>query len=338
MGHEVCSFSSNRLCSLFYRMVYVVLLLSAVVRPCHAQQVKEFSRDEEPPKAGPGAVIKQTEVYWHNSNFRLDLDASGKSWSVLVQPNSGSVDRVQLPYVITYVDAIHLAAPHRAVLLAELSAGARYVGIIAIKPAQMIDSFWTSGRLALSPNNRYVLFVRFYPAHGADNYDDQYRLYDVLGTRSSNWPKRPAQDAPPTEPVNYDESLAGMPVYPLKADEVNRENTNVPDGQEHQSASEFHWSDDSSKVLFADVQGRIITLVVVYPSMGGKGETRTLVHSLVGPENVCLNDGGCDFGSIRSLNWNGESVTADLLVRPATGETSEMSLTIPLSKFVAAPR
>src|ERR1035438_4901749 len=100
-----------------------------------------------------------------------------------------------------------------------MSAGAHFVGVIGTNPVKLLDHFWTSGEPALSPDNHYVIFDRFYPAHGADNYDDQYRLYDVLGTRASNWPERPAQDGPPAEPINYDDTLAGVPVYSLKVGE-----------------------------------------------------------------------------------------------------------------------
>jgi hypothetical protein len=299
----------------------------------NAQQVKELPADH-------GVNGKQTDIYWHDADTQFDLDTSTDKWGVLIRRGSAAAERVPLPDILEQVYAIHRTAPNRAVLLADLSAGAKFVGVIGTSSVKHLDSFWSSADPSLSPDNRYVLFVRFYPMHGAEGEDDQYRLYDVLGTRSSNWPDRPAQDGPPTEPINYDSTLAGVPVYPLKAGELGRENTNVEEGQEHKSASDFIWTADSSKVAFADVQGGVISLIVVAVPPGGKGEPQTVVHPLVGVENVCLGpgEGACDIRNVRSLAWDGDNIHAALMIWPQHGKKVDVNLTIPLSRFVPAPR
>jgi hypothetical protein len=319
----------NRLQAFSLWMACVALMLLTPSVLCCAQQVKELPTNH-------GITGKQPDIYWHDADISLDLDASTKDWSVVVQQGTNPVERAPLPDLLEQVYAIHRAAPNRAVLLADLSAGAKFIGIIGTSPAKLLDSFWSSAGPSLSPDNRYVLFVRFYPMHGADNYEDQYRLYDVLGTRASNWPERPAQDGPPTEPINYDSTLAGVPVYPLKAGELGRENTNIEDGQVHQRASEFIWSADSSKVVFADVQGGVISLVVVSMPTAAGGKPQTVVYPLAGTENVCLgtSEAECNIFNVRSLAWDGESIRAALMIRPNHAKAIEKDLTIPLSKFV----
>ncbi len=333
MTQGIFNRNENRLQAFSLWIACVAPMLLTLSAPCYAQQVKELPLNH-------GITGKQPEIYWHDTDMSLDLDASTKDWSIVVQQGSNPAERVPLPdsLVLEQVYAIHRAPQNHAVLLADLSAGAQFVGIIGTSPAKLLDSFWSSATPSLSPDNHYVLFVRFYPMHGADNYDDQYRLYDVLGTRSSNWPDRPAQDGPPNLPANYDDTLAGVPVYPLKAGELGRDNTNVEDGQVHQKASKFIWSVDSSKVVFADVQGGVISLVVVSMPIGGNGKPQTIVHPLVGPENACLGSGGgaCDYRNVGSITWDRDNVNVVLRIRPQHGKTNDIDLTIPLTEFVPA--
>lgn len=310
------------------RITFMLLTLSVM---CHAQKVKELPTDH-------GITGKQPEIHWHDNDIQFDLDASTEHWIILIRKNSSEAGRVPLPDTIAQVYAIHRAASNRAVILADASAGAHYVAVIGTDPAKLLDSFYTAGRISLSPDNRYVLFIRLYPMHGADNYDDQYRLYNVLGTRASNWPDRPAQDGPPNLPANYDDTLAGVPVYSLKAGELGRENTNVEEGQVHLSASDFIWTADSSKVVFADAQAGVLSLVVVTMPTTAGGKPQTSVYPLVGDENACLGteEGDCWSRNVHSLAWDGDNVKAALKIWPQDGKAIDMDLTIPLSKFVPA--
>jgi hypothetical protein len=339
MNHRIFDLYRNCIPAFFRWIACACLLLLTVVAKSNAQQVKEHSSKDEPQYEGAPPPFKHPDVYWHDPDLRLDLDASKEPWRLLVQRNQGEVEKLPLNELdIWRVNAIHRAAPDRAVLMAELTAGAHLVGIIGTNPVKLLDQFWTAGRQALSPNNRYVIFVRFYPLHGADNYDDQYRLYDVLGTRASNWPKRPAGDGSPTEPINYDDTLAGVPIYSLKAGEVDRVNTNVPEGTEHEGGTDFLWSADSSKAVFSDSQAKVITLVLVTVPVGGKGGPITLVHPLIGSENICQDKGECDATNVQSLTWNGDAVNVRVRFHPEHEKDREMNLTIPLSSFVPAPK
>ncbi|MGD0831585.1 MAG: hypothetical protein ABR907_11610 [Terracidiphilus sp.] len=340
MVQGIISLNEDRLQAFPGGIVVACLLLLTVIAGAGAQQVKEYSWKDKPIYVGAPPTFKQPEIYWHDSDMSFDLDASSDDWSVLVKQGNTPAERVPLPAILEQVNAIHRAAPNRAVLLADLSAGARFVGIIGTSPAKLLDSFWSSAAPSLSPDNRYVLFIRFFPMHGADNYDYQYRLYDVLGTRALNWPDRPAHDAPPNSPTNFDDTLAGVPVYSLKPGELGRQNTNIEEGEVHQSASDFIWTADSSKVVFADAQAGVISLVVVsMPTVAG-GKPHTSVYPLAGSENVCLNtsEAACYNRNVRSLAWDGDNIKVALKMWPQHGKAIDVDLTIPLSKFVPASK
>ena len=327
-------FNLNRYCfnSLIRRSPYAVLALLAMSTVCAAQEVKEYPLNS-------GLAGKQPEVYWHGTDLSLDIDASTKDWNVVVTHRDRNIDHISLPREIDQVDVVRGAPQNRAIVIAEIGSGAYEVVVMQTDPAKLLDKFLASKAVSLSPDNRYVLFVRFYPMHGGEGYDDQYRLYDVQGNRSTNWPNRPAQDVRPNMPANYDETLAGVPVYPVKVGELGRMNTFVPEGHEHLEASDFNWTTDSSKVAFADVQGNVISLVVVTVPTAEKRKPQTAIYPLVGLENVCGNPDegeGCNNQNVRSIAWDDDSIGVALLLRPQRGKDIEKNVTIPLSSFVPA--
>ena len=303
------------------------LLLACASTAIDGQQVKDFPLNY-------GDAGKQPEVYWHDADVSFDLDTSTNDWKLAISHQNGAIDRVPLPPEIKQVDAIHRSGSNRAVVVTELGSGMREILVIQIDQAQVLDTFMASGPVAVSPSNQYVIFVRYYPMHGAEGYDDQYRVYDVLGTRATNWPDRPAQDSPPNIPASYDDSLAGVPVYPLAPGELGRRNTFVPENEAHTSISDYVWTADSSKVLFADVQGDNMRFVVVAMPSTASGKMHTSAYQLQGTENVCSGGNECDDKSVRSLTWNGATVEATLLFQPEHARSSEVYVSVPLSRFV----
>lgn len=290
-----------------------------------AQQIKEIPSDH-------GIEAKQPAVYWHDANSKFDLDSSTGQWAVVLQQDSAPPKRVPLPDILEQVDSIRPAGSDRIVVLADLAAGAHYVGLIRTDPAKLFDEFWTSAPPGLSPDNRWVLFVRFYPMHGAEGYDDQYRLYDVLGSRAVNWPGRPVQDAPTGEIISYDTTKAGMPVYPLSPAEAGRDNTNVPENEAHQALSSFIWDSDSKRVMFADEVGGRISLVIVNVPTDQNQQATTLSYELSGDQSPCA--GVCLPKNIGKLEWNGDAVKAQLLSTPTHAPDREINLNLLVSQFI----
>jgi hypothetical protein len=115
-------------------------------------------------------------------------------------------------------------------------------------------------------------------------------------------------------------------------------------------ASNFVWSADSSKIVFAVTQLRGgVSLILVKMPEDNKGPDRdedhmkdrdrkdlprTFVYKFVGTEDVCAGDANCDSSNVRSVAWNGDSVNVALVQANPTGPAIVKNLTIPLSKFV----
>ena len=135
------------------------------------------------------------------------------------------------------------------------------IAIFDLQTGQLVDDF-LEYRAVFSPDGRQIAFVKFYPAHFLQSYEDQAMLYDLEASPAQN---RPAYGAVVPSPDKRSmQHHAGMPLHPLAAGELGRQNANLVDQDEyHRKVSEFAWSADSRRVAFVDARKGAASLVVV---------------------------------------------------------------------------
>jgi hypothetical protein len=305
------------------------LILFVCAPQSHAQEIKELP-------LGAAISDKQPAIYWHDKDAQFDLDASANQWSIVIRQSDSPPTRVQLPGYINKVYSIRRAAANHLVVLAESGGGAYYVGVFSAATSSVLDEFSTSAAPGISLDNRYIILVRLYPMHGAGGYDDQYRLYDVLSNRAANWPHRPAKPAPEGEPENYDDSLAGVAVYPLDPAVRERDNTFVAEGLEHKLASRFVWDQESRRVIFADYSSGVLSLIMVAAPSGGERYPETSVYQVPANRNPCAE--ACLQKNIGKLEWLGNSVRVQLTTTPKNAPNRTSTLSVVVSSFIPARR
>ena len=106
---------------------------------------------------------------------------------------------------------------------------------------------------SVSPDNRLIAFVTFYPPHFVEGTDDRYLIYDLGRTPEENRPK------------GIDTSNHTDVGFPLLPGEDNRpgDNTGVaPQQQHHLIAQCFFWNSDSDRFAFADEYAGQLRLIV----------------------------------------------------------------------------
>ncbi len=312
-----------------YAGLYLVLgiLISGLdisLSGARAQEIGELPSDR-------GISGKQAPIFWHDEDARFDLDASTNQWSVIIKERAKPSARVPLPGYINQFYSIRRASSTRVVVLAQGVSGAYYVGIVGVDTGVMIDEFLSSAEPKLSPNNRYIIFVRIYPMHGAEGYDDQYRLYDIMGDRSGNWPHRTAQPAPAGQPSNYDDSLAGVAVYPLDANEKERQNTFVEENESHKLVAPFVWDSKSERVVFGDYASGMLSFVVVTVPTSNGEPSETFAYKVPAGQNPCFEF--CLPKNIEYLRWLGSSVNVQLMSKKENVAARVSKLELPLSQF-----
>ena len=141
--------------------------------------------------------------------------------------------------------------------------------------ASVVDEFWAF-RPVLSPDQRWIAYVKQYPLHGVES-SDQHMIYDLT--------KSPKQNRPEGEL----ESVigVGMVVFPPGHQNYPGSNTQLPQEQQHLGGKRIHWASDSRAILFEDrtMAGPGIALVL----LDEKGTPTAFRHALTEAE-ICGRD------------------------------------------------
>jgi hypothetical protein len=288
----------------------------------------------------------QPVVYWHDEEWKIDMlpqsTSDGELRMKIISHNS-STKIVNFPRIFAQVDSIARNPEDKAIIIAEANGTAEAFLIADLKEGKLIDRIGMDTP-SISPDRRFILYINGYPAHGDFFATTQYRLYDTMKTPKENTCGYMASDP---EHKSLIEDLRGFQVYPRVPGHSFCTSPLDTDNEGHLEASDFVWTADSSKAVFADVMnGNTISLILVKIPSGDKDREhgadhdrdedipRTLIYSFVGAENVCAGAANCDSNNVRSIAWNGDSVNVALVQANPTGPATVTNLTIPLSKFV----
>ncbi len=173
---------------------------------------------------------------------------------------AGRADVVfELPHVLEQVSQLRTYKDRLIVEGWMNSARAADVAVFDLNTRQMIDEFWCYDPV-VSPDGSRIAFVKFYPSHFVDNWEDQEMVYQVDASPRQN---RPAVPSTASETGSSKASIkVGWPIYPLAAAELGRSNSSVSGGDTHHKLSHFVWSADSRRVGFLDAQSGRVSLIV----------------------------------------------------------------------------
>jgi hypothetical protein len=165
-----------------------------------------------------------------------------KNLAVEIETASQPKGRVELPSEIVQVNEIRGTQRGKAIVIGMVSGSVFETLVINTHPASIADSFLAYAP-TVSPDGRFIAFVKFYPAHFVEGTDDHYLLYDV---------SRSAAENRPTNNSLADHTSVGIPVYPHVANQ-DGDNTGVPEQQRHHMLAQgFFWRSDSGGYAFAD--------------------------------------------------------------------------------------
>jgi len=178
----------------------------------------------------------------------------------VVMESAGSRKTVTLPVEFNQFTSARLYRPDRLVISGMVNGDVWEVVIVDPEKGSVVDHFVCYSP-AISPDGRYVAFVKFFPAHGVDSVEDHEMLYDVALS--------PEQNRPPRIAHHLYLYLAGKVVFPPGLANRLGDNIDIGDVPAHMMASDgFFWNDQSTSVVFAD-QFRDEYAVVVVKIVNG---------------------------------------------------------------------
>jgi hypothetical protein len=216
-----------------------------VIQPCCDESLFDPSR--------------KMALSYRSENLTITLINGKKNLAVDVENRSfKSTGTIDLPSEIVQVNEIQEGPGDRAIVIGMVNGSVFEAVILDTHSIRVVDYFLAYSP-SISPDGRFVAFVKFYPAHFAVGTDDHYLLYDV----SRSAPENRAANVSSSDHVDV-----GIPAYPRG---INRaaDNADVPGVQQHHMmAQAFFWQSDSDRYAFADEYAGGIDLVVISTSGG----------------------------------------------------------------------
>jgi hypothetical protein len=188
---------------------------------------------------------------------------------------TGHETRFSVPQEAAQIHRVRVAQGRLIVTGWTNGALANSVAIFDIRSGQLVDRFWAYAP-SISPDSRYIAFSKFYPSHGIERWEDQYRLYDLARSPQENRPRlrQPVQG----EGNNPNEQIdVGLALFPLSAQELDRDWADIPEGDQHERASEFGWSPDSAELAVLDAHRGKVSVILTSLPLAGKAPTQVLV-------------------------------------------------------------
>jgi hypothetical protein len=206
------------------------------------------------------------------------VDADGHAVLYVGQGNTG----IPLPRSITQLSEV---CPLSSGLLAVFGDFGGTEVLIVDPAKKTLDDSFAAYHPVISPDRRWIAFVKMYPLHGVDG-SDQYMLYDLAKPAAANRPDGNAKDT--TE--------VGRVIFPPGHENFPGSNINLPKSQQHHGGTRIHWAPDSRAIAFEDRTAEGPGLVLV--TLDDNGIPSAFRHALT-PAEVC----GRDFPSGTFVSW-----------------------------------
>jgi len=299
----------------------------------HSEVTQNGSAEMRSVSNGMFDPAHQPEVYWHDSDWDIDLinrASDEKPYEISIRSSSGSLSIVKLPQEYEQVNSIYRAPRDKAIIVEEDHTSSGAFAIVDLKQGRLIDNVGVAFSI-ISPDRRFILYQNWYPAE-AEYYENTYHLYDTSRTPRQNVCGYRGND-PKHEYL--DDGMRGFQVFPQKVGQLLC--SGPEDDDDDNMGTNFTWSPDSSKIVFADVKSGVMSLILVTMPVGTSDLPKTSTYPLVGAENVCAGatdaagEAICDYHVIQSLGWDGDTVTA--VFNHRFGTKLNLTMAIPVSRF-----
>lgn len=216
---------------------------------------------------------KPEQASYRDSEITVEARKGDDGLVVSITGGRRQVD-VPLSFQVLKVKAIRRYTD-RLVVIGDTGGSESLVTVINVNSGTVSDSFWAYVPV-ISPNGRFIAFVKDFPPHSDAETEDHEMIYDLAKTGLQN---RPAGIG------LGNETEVGVNVYPGNG---NRRGDNIGVSEElaHQSASPLFWSPDSTKLVFAD-QAQGLKLVLVNVSGWGTGTVASASIMPLDRTSVC---------------------------------------------------
>ncbi len=202
-------------------------------------------------------------------NITASVDRSSGRADLLLLINDAAPVKIRVPGGVDELDELCPVSDGRRVVLFGTAGHTTNINVIDQANGALLDSFYGTTPL-MSPNQRWLVYRKFSPAHTDLPVSEEYLLYDLS--------KNAAQNRQPQITAS-DRMDVGAPIFPKGQKNLVLDQIGVPEDQQHEFRSDsFFWAPDSSAVAFADSVKDHLAIVLV--TIDGGGNPSAYVHAV----------------------------------------------------------
>lgn len=196
----------------------------------------------------------QKSIEYSDASLNVRVIPVATKLALRLQKAGQALKTVDLPENMVQVNKLARTPSGKLVVVGMFNGDVWSVAIISLDALNISDNFLCY-EPSLSPDGKYIAFIKFFPPHGAEGAEDHYMIYDLS--------KSAAQNRPPGIPTT-DWKTVGFTVYPSGVGNHEFDNLHSAEGSMHSfSSAGFFWSPAGDKVVFADTcQGGLSILLV----------------------------------------------------------------------------
>jgi hypothetical protein len=184
--------------------------------------------------------------------------------------------RVILPGGFSEVLRVERGPSGKATVIVRTTGSSYQAIIVDMLGARTVDLF-DCLLPSVSPDGRYIAFVKFFPSHFVTDAEWHYMMYDLK--------KTPAQNRPPNIQVS-DTVTVGWPLFPVGIGNAPGDNVNLNRAVHVAAMDSFFWSNDSSRLVFADRFEDTFSVVMVQLSANSAPSVRQV---RISSSELCAN-------------------------------------------------
>jgi hypothetical protein len=259
------------------------LLAFVLFAPLAEAQETGFHPDQQK------AIIERSEDY----TVRL---RRGKSNLFLAVNQRGQPGReLALPNEVTQVDKTEFVAINKVAVLGAVNGDVNALVLVDLHLKKVVDKFYCYAP-ALSPDKRFLAYIKFFPAHFVQGVSDVYLVYDFRKSPAENR----AQGVSTGDIQNV-----GRPIFPTEAKNQTGDNTDRPESEIHMLESgALFWAPKEDRLVFVDrFQGRLSLITALF-SESGSAQVRSRE---IKKSDVCLSNDAeeCTF-AVTSVQFSDE--------------------------------
>ncbi len=150
-----------------------------------------------------------------------------------------TIQQVDLPPEMAQVDKVSRVMKNKLAIIGRVSSSFWEIAVICLSSGKLCDSF-DALLPFISPDGRYLAFIKPYPLHFVRGVEDHFMIYDFSKSASENRPRQ----APGSTNV-------GAAIFPIDVGNEDADNINVDNPYRSASPDILFWSPDSKKLAFA---------------------------------------------------------------------------------------